>query len=167
MFICQAFNRHRLRNRSLSSDEILEGWIESRFPVEEKCNSASFCHPARNFHANISWSISSTDMLIFLPWSFSSLFLVGSSEARVFTPSKYDENVSRRVARNANFRINNLKPSTRLIKDFGVSTIAIEVSIYSLAEINRMANLFQVSDNAAFCGFSWNSFRFLLHLKSF
>jgi len=62
----------------------------------------------------------------------------------VFTPSKYDENVSRRVARDANFRINNLKPSTRLIKDFGVSTIAIEVSIYSLAEINRTANLFQV-----------------------
>lgn len=62
----------------------------------------------------------------------------------MFTPSKYDENVSRRVARDANFRINNLKPSTRLIKDFGVSTIAIEVSIYSLAEINRTANLFQV-----------------------
>lgn len=62
----------------------------------------------------------------------------------MFTPSKYDENVSRRVARDANFRINNLKPSTRLIKDFGVSTIAIEVSIYSLAEVNRTANLFQV-----------------------
>lgn len=76
------------------------------------------------------------------PQSFSSLFLVGFLRRRCFTPSRYGENVSRGAARDANFRINNLKPSTRLIKDFGVSMVAVEASIYSLAVINRAANLF-------------------------
>lgn len=77
------------------------------------------------------------------PQSFSSLFLVGFSGDGVYPLEIRRERFTRRgAARDANFRINNLKPSTRLIKDFGVSTVAIEASIYPLAEINRAANLF-------------------------
>lgn len=50
---------------------------------------------------------------------------------RVFTPEEQRERFARRhAAYNANFRINNLKPSTRLIKGFGISSAARNLDLF-------------------------------------